>query len=104
MEIQELLHALVNQVGAKTVYADPISTDGKTIVPVAKVRCGFGGGSGKKEGQQQGGGGGGGFVARPVGFIEISSAGARWVPIVDWQATAIAVGFGISLGLLLSRR
>jgi uncharacterized spore protein YtfJ len=104
MEIQELLHSLVNQAGAKTVYGEPISAEGRTVVPVARVRCGFGGGSGKREGQQQGGGGGGGFIAKPVGFIEISGAGSRFVPIVDVPAIALAVGAGIFLGLLLTRR
>ncbi|HUI79189.1 MAG TPA: spore germination protein GerW family protein [Bryobacteraceae bacterium] len=104
MEIQELLHSLVHQAGAKTVFAEPVSADGRTVVPVAKVRCGFGGGSGKRDGQQQGGGGGGGFVARPVGFIEISGAGARWVPIVDLPSLAVAAAIGVFLGLLWSRR
>ena len=92
MEIQELLRSLVNQAGARTVYAEPISADGKTVVPVAKVRCGFGGGSGKREGEQQGGGGG--FGARPVGFIQISGAGSRFMPIVDFPAMAVAAGVG----------
>jgi uncharacterized spore protein YtfJ len=104
MEIQELLHSLVHQAGAKTVYGDPISADGRTVVPVARVRCGFGGGSGKKQGEQQGGGGGGGFIAKPVGFIEISGGGSRFVPIVDVPQIALTVAVGIFLGLMLSRR
>ena len=46
----------------------------------------------------------GGFVARPVGFIEISSAGSRFIPIVDFPAIAMATAVAIVLGLLLSRR
>jgi len=83
MDFQELFRSLVNQAGARTVYADPISGESRTVVPVARVRCGFGGGSGKRADKQEGGGGGGGFVARPVGFIEISTGGTRFVPIVD---------------------
>jgi len=104
MEIPELIRSLLNQAGAKTVYGDPVSSEGKTVVPVAKVRCGFGGGSGKKQGDQEGGGGGGGFVAKPVGFIEITGAGSRYVPIVDVQSIAMAAGLGILVGVLLSRR
>ena len=102
MDFQELFRSLVNQAGAKTVYADPISSEGRTIVPVARVRCGFGGGSGKKARQDgEGGGGGGGFVSKPVGFIEISAQGTRFVPIIDGWDVAMAVGAGVCFGLLL---
>ena len=101
--MQELFRALVDQAGAKTVYAAPVSTEGRTIVPVARVRCGFGGGSGKNEGQGEGGGGGGGFTAAPSGYIEISAAGTKFVPIIDIWEVSIAVGIGVSLGLLLGK-
>jgi uncharacterized spore protein YtfJ len=102
MDFQELFRSLVNQAGAKTVYADPISSEGRTVVPVAKVRCGFGGGSGKKPGKDaEGGGGGGGFIAKPLGYIEVSAQGTRFVPIVDAGDVALAAGVGICLGLLV---
>ena len=105
MEIQEALSGLVNQAGAKTVYSEPVTADGTTIVPVARIRCGFGGGSGRngrmKEGE--GSGGGGGFVARPVGFVEIHGEGARFVPIVDPQSIAMGIGMGLGMGLVLAK-
>jgi uncharacterized spore protein YtfJ len=104
MDLQELFRSLVEQAGAKTVYRDPISCEGRTVVPVARVRCGFGGGSGKKGTQQQkGGGGGGGFVAQPVGFIELSSEGTRFVPITNSRDRALAMCLGVFLGFLVSR-
>ena len=105
MESQNLLQALVTQAGAKTVYGEPVSIDGRVIVPVATVRCGFGGGSGKnsRDRNGEGGGGGGGFVAKPVGFVEVSSQGARFVPIIDVQSVAFSVGLGILVGLLLGK-
>ena len=105
MNVQEVLRSLVDQAGVKTVYGEPVSASGKTIVPVAGVRCGFGGGSGSKGGdqQQEGGGGGGGFVARPLGFIEMTDEAARFVPIVDTQSFAIAIGTGVCLGLLAGK-
>jgi hypothetical protein len=42
---------------AKAVYAEPVERDGVTIIPVAKVRWGFGGGSGSKSGKRGKGGG-----------------------------------------------
>jgi uncharacterized spore protein YtfJ len=105
MDFQELFRSLVNQAGAKTVYGDPISGEGRTVVPVAKVRCGFGGGSGKKPGEKgESGGGGGGFVSKPVGYIEVSRQGTRFVPIVGPQDVAMAAGVGMCLGWLLGRR
>ena len=104
MEFQELFRSLVNQAGAKSVFADPISSEGRTIVPVAKVRCGFGGGSGKKPGEKGEGGGGGGFVSKPLGYIEVSAQGTRFVAIIDPRDVALAVGVGMCLGWLLGRR
>lgn len=75
MDLQELFRSLVNQDGTKSVYADPISSEGRTV-PVAKVRCGFGGASGRKSGDK-GEGGGGGFVAKRVGYIQVSNHGTR---------------------------
>ena len=103
MEIQELLRSLLDQAAARTVYADTISADGRTIVPVAKVRCGFGGGSGPKEGQEKGGGAGGGFVAKPAGYIELTSGGTRFIPIVDPQDVLKAVALGILFGFVVGR-
>ena len=104
MELQEVLGSLVNQAGVKTVYGEPITADGRTIVPVAKVRCGFGGGSGKNgRGKEGEGGGGGGFVARPIGFVQVDEQGARFVQIVDAYSIALGVGIGIGVGLALFR-
>jgi uncharacterized spore protein YtfJ len=96
---------MVNQAGIKTVYSDPISVAGRTIVAVARVRCGFGGGSGKdsRGKETEGGGGGGGFVARPVGFVEIDDQGAKFVPIIDPQSIAVGVGIGLGMGWVLAK-
>jgi uncharacterized spore protein YtfJ len=101
MDIQELIRSLLSQAGAKSVYGDPISAEGKTIVPVARVRCGFGGGSGRKAAENEGGGGGGGFVARPVGYIEVTSTGTRFSPIIDAPTIAQALAVGVCFGLLV---
>lgn len=105
MDVQEAIHSLVNQSSAKTVYGEPITAEGKTIVPIAKVRYGFGGGSGRRSGGEagEGGGGGGGAVARPVGYVEISAEGTRFVPIVDLESLGLAMVIGLLAGLLLGR-
>lgn len=77
---------LGQHVSARAVFGDPVERDGITVIPVAKVRMGFGAGSGSGVGHNEseageGGGGGGGLTASPLGYIEISAAGAEFRPI-----------------------
>jgi len=58
--------------GARLCYGEPVHVEGRTVIPVARVRAA--GGMGRK-------GGGGRLDAVPVGFIEVSAAGARFEPI-----------------------
>lgn len=116
MAIQEFFHSLTERLHASAdvqkVYGAPISAEGKTILPVAKMLYGFGGGSGsatKKitEGLHpagEGGGGGGGVAVMPVGVFEISASGTRFVSLVDKRKAGITVAVGVCLGLLLARR
>ena len=99
--IDRLSRSVQDRLTARTAYGEPIEANGITVVPVAKVAFGFGGGGGggtgtgsvKRDGAMEavetapqnasggGGGGGGGGAVQPLGFIEISDAGARWVAI-----------------------
>jgi hypothetical protein len=58
--------------GARLCYGEPVHVEGRTVIPVARVRAA--GGMGRK-------GGGGRLDAVPVGFIEVSQAGARFEAI-----------------------
>ena len=74
--LQSLKDSIVGQAGVKTVFGDPISAQGKTIIPVAKLIYGYGGGAGtggvgNSSAQGEGGGGGAGVRAIPVGVIEV---------------------------------
>ncbi|HYN69869.1 MAG TPA: sporulation protein [Candidatus Eisenbacteria bacterium] len=79
-----ILERLVSQVGgharAEAVFGDPVERDGVTVIPVARVRWGVGGGGGSAV-DGAGSGGGGGLAADPIGYIEITSAGASFRPI-----------------------
>lgn len=87
------------------VYGEPIRLESKTILPVAKVRYGFGGGGGAgKHGDQHGGGGGGGLVAMPVGVVEVTESQTRFVPVTTSGAVLSALGIGFFLGVVMSRR
>jgi uncharacterized spore protein YtfJ len=107
--LQSLKESIVTQANVKAVYGEPITAQGKTVVPVAKVVCGYGAGAGtagisETKGRGEGGGGGGGARAIPVGVIEISDQQTRFVSISDRKKLTGAVMFGIGLGMWLSWR
>lgn len=107
--IDGFVERLAERIGAKvnvsTVFGEPIERDGITVIPVAKVRWGFGGGAGGPvavgPGLDGGGegaideagtlgpsgrgtsgqGGGGGATADPIGWLEIGPEGAVFKPI-----------------------
>jgi uncharacterized spore protein YtfJ len=121
MSAKELIDGAVEHLrtsaNVKAVYGTPITADGKTIIPVAKVAYGFGAGSGagihakkSKNGKTpaEGEGAGGGVAARPVGVVEITGSETRFVPISASRKLAamavIGAGLGAALGWFLGRR
>ena len=67
-------------VGVRTAYGDPIQVEGVTLVPVALVQYGFGGGdAGESDG---GAGGGGGGLSIPIGAYVKSGNTVRFDPNV----------------------
>lgn len=106
MGVQELLQSLNDRVAAsanaRSVYGEPVETRDRTIIPVARVQYGFGGGVGHEE-EKEGSGGGGCVRAKPVGVVEVDDQGTRFVPIIDATSLAAAVGLGLVVGLLMRR-
>ncbi len=114
---KEMLSTLVDHFATtakvQNVFGDPIEAHGKTVIPVARVsyRLGAGGGEGgetpsdpsapKRGGD---GSGGGGIVqAVPVGVLDVTEAGARFVRFFDPQMAMGLVACGVMFGLLLRR-
>ncbi len=93
--IESLARSVQNSLSTTTIYGEPITAGNVTVAPVAEVRFGFGGGGGggtgpsTEEGAANTGGGGGGGGVRPVGFIEITESGSRWVPVEPPQSTQL---------------
>ncbi|HKO56806.1 MAG TPA: spore germination protein GerW family protein [Thermoanaerobaculia bacterium] len=89
---------------ARQVYGEPVERGGLTIIPVARVQWGFGGG-GIGHGALERGGGGGGARATPAGYIEVRDGQAEYRPIHDLGGTAplIAGVVGVIAGLLIGR-
>ena len=106
---------LQTSAGVKTVFGDPVSAEGKTIIPVARVRYGFGAGGGPvpETGSQPGGenpvealggGGGGGIEVTPIGFIEITPGETRYVSFEERRRIVRTLVIGVLLALFLLRR
>lgn len=99
------------------VFGAPVQNGERTIIPVARVSWGFGGGSGRgalrkmAEGQEEkhapegeGGGGGGGIQIKPIGVFEITPEETRFIAPVAPARILLAGGVGLLLGWWLSRR
>lgn len=116
--IRSIVRDLGEHASVRSVYGDPIEADGTTVVPVARVGYGFGGGIGRGgaetageaaageggTGEGQGGGGGGGVTARPVGVVEVKDGETRLLRFGDRRRAGFAMLGGLVLGLLLGRR
>ena len=110
--IENMATKLALNASVKNVYGEPIVHNGKTIIPVAQVSYGFGGGFGQKGSnhqqadapvngapkEEEGGGGGGGLKARAKGVYEITDQGTRFIPVGNPRPLLLA---GI-IGFLLS--
>jgi uncharacterized spore protein YtfJ len=108
-----LLERLAELVGARAsvelVFGEPERQGALTVIPVARVRWGFGGGGGRSDetptGRAAGSGGGGGVAADPVGYLEITASGATFRRIGERYPSALsllaaAVAFGIVIRAL----
>lgn len=86
----------------RNVYGEPVSMGNRTVIPVARIAYGFGGGGGRPNQEPQGfGGGGGGRVsAVPVGVIEITPENTRFIPFTDWRKLGWIAGIAFAVGFL----
>jgi len=112
--LEKIGESLGSAANVKTVFGEPIHTEGKTVVPVAKVAYGFGAGGGHGHGKSngdsshqpegEGGGGGGGVRAFPAGVLEITHDRTRFISYPNLRPILGALGVGILIGQLLQRR
>lgn len=110
MNATKILEEAGNVLAVKRVFGDPIERDGVTIVPVARVRGGGGGGEGTpaategEKGQTLGGWGGGwGAQATPAGVFVIKGGDVAWQPAVDVNRLAIGGQIAFIVALLVLR-
>ena len=120
MALQDIFKGITERLqttaSVESVYGEPIVADGKTIIPVARVRYGFGGGFGEGnsddigsssvDGQVggSGGGGGGGVEVTPIGIIEVTPGDTRYISFEDRRRLIRAALIGLALGAIIFRR
>ena len=86
--LQSLQESFSTRAQVKSVFGEPIIAGDKTIIPVAKIAYGFGGGVG----------------ALPVGVFEVGPQGTRFVAVGDKKKLLGTLLLGAALGLLFARR
>jgi uncharacterized spore protein YtfJ len=120
--VERMAERVGGKASVRAIFGDPIERGGITVIPVARVRWGFGGGAGRgpiavgpglgddatgtttfDEGLSGSGtGGGGGVAADPVGYLEIGPDGAIFKPIVSpMPSPGFLLAAGATAALLL---
>ena len=79
MDTEQILVRAQDVMTSRRVFGEPIQVDGATLVPVAALRGGGGGGT---RGTDQGGVGFG-VQARPAGVYVVRDGKVSWRPAVD---------------------
>jgi uncharacterized spore protein YtfJ len=102
--IELLRDALSHVYDSSIVYGDPVIFADRAVIPAARVSSGGGGGYGLTPAEdggdghvEEGAGMGHGVHARPVGYIEVTAEGSRWVPAIDVGAIVMAVTVAVVL-------
>ena len=105
--ITRLAETLGAKANAATVFAEPVSSPGVTVIPVARARWGCGGGGGltaqPRGDAQQGFGGGGGMMVDPVGYLVIHDGQVEYREINGTLRILRALAAGIAIGAILLR-
>ncbi|MEU7663954.1 spore germination protein GerW family protein [Streptomyces lincolnensis] len=101
--LERLAEKLGGQASAAVVYGEPVTAHGATVIPVARVSVGFGGGVGHPDGDGATGTGGGGADARPVGYIEIRDGFTAYRPIRDPWVDVMVPLAALAVGALLPK-
>ncbi len=92
-ELTDILKTITEEMqkalSARTAVGDPVTVEGKTIIPLMSVGMGFGAGSSSGKADNPGGGGGGALGMKPVAVIIIDQQGVRVERLKEAQHTLI---------------
>jgi hypothetical protein len=104
--LQSLKESILAEANVKAIYGEPVSAQGKTVIPVAKIMYGYGGGAGTGgvgDTSAKGEGGGGEWERGPFPWAPSKSAIStlalfRSLTTSDWAGLCWWGGLGIWLG------
>jgi hypothetical protein len=104
--IERLAELVGGQAGAQTVFGEPVRHESLTVIPVARIRWGFGGGGGRSDvgpaGPASGSGGGGGVAANAIGYVEIGPQGSTFRSIREpYPSPLFVLASGITTALVI---
>ncbi len=115
MDAREILEQARDAMSVKRVFGEPYEKDGVTVIPVAKIMGGAGGGSGPApEGgaattpgepgaTPMGTGWGYGLGASPAGVYVIRGSEVEWKPAIDVNRLAVQRALVAVVALLVVR-
>ena len=103
--LERLAELVSARAGVQAVFGEPVRQDNLTVISVARVRWGFGGGGhadGQPSGPASGSGGGGGVAADPIGYIEIGPDGATFRPIREpYPSPLFLIAAGLTVAIVI---
>lgn len=106
--IERLAERIGARAGVEAVFGRPIEQGDTSVVPVARIRWGVGGGAGQADeaatgrGAGSGSGAGGGVVADPIGYLVIRPDDVTFEPITQPFANPVfLLAAGITSALVI---
>ena len=106
MALETVLTQVRDVMTVKRVFGDPFTHNGVTVILVATVMGGAGGGQGERDeggAEREGSGAGFGLVARPAGVYVITGDRVTWQPALDLNRVILG-GQIVAIVLLLTIR
>jgi uncharacterized spore protein YtfJ len=107
--LTRMAETIGSKANATSVFGQPITNNGITIVPVARARWGVGGGGGTGEGRSgpghgKGFGGGGGMIVKPIGYLVLRDGEVEYREIDRTRNLIAASLMGAALFAILRWR
>lgn len=107
--LERLAERIGGRAGVEAVFGEPIERGGITVIPVARVRWGFGGGMGSGTGGEpagppqsgSGSGGAGGVGVDAIGYLEIGPGGATFKPLQPYPSPMFLVASAFATAIVL---
>lgn len=102
--VERLIEDAREAISVERVFGAPVEREGMTLIPVASVRGGSGGGGSEAtEDAPSGSGMGFGLTARPIGAYRIQGGEVEWIPAADTTRVIVLAEIVAIVALLVIR-